>query len=285
MTTDSPLVGIVGAGRLGGALAVGLSRAGYRIGAIGSTRISSASAVAEAIGGVAEATADVTRVAAVCDLVFFTVPDSAVESSCDTVRWTPRHMVVHCSGALTLDALKSAASVAAVGCLHPLQTFPSRLPEPDRFHGIFCGVEGTTGLGETLERMAAALGASVVRLEGSNRALYHAAAVMMSNNAVALAAAASRLWALAGLPPDLGRPALSPLLQAAAANIGKLELVDALTGPIARGDLATVTAHLRALQGEPELLVLYRLLAGELLRLSLPHSEGTARLLREVLGS
>jgi predicted short-subunit dehydrogenase-like oxidoreductase (DUF2520 family) len=84
-------------------------------------------------------------------------------------------------------------------------------------------------------------------------------------------AAAARTWAAAGLPEATAREALAPLLLGAARSIAGRELPDALTGPVARGDVATVERHLAALADEPDLLELYRRLAAELLRLPLGH--------------
>ena len=277
-------VGFIGAGRLAAALAGGLVESGYPVTMVASRHLPSAQALAQALGHGVEATGDASRVAERCDLVFLTVPDGEIAPLCDSIAWEPRHRVVHCSGArdlATLEAVTRRGGIA--GCLHPLQSFPSRWPEPGRFQGIFCGVEGAEPLGSLLEQMARDLGARSFRLEGVDRTLYHAAAVFMSNDVVALAAAASRLWTLAGLPEDAGREALSPLLLSAAANVAKLELADALTGPIARGDVATVEAHLRALAIEPGLRELYRRLSEELLRLPLGHSDEVAAPLRKLL--
>ena len=143
-----------------------------------------------------------------------------------------RHLVVHYSGALGLHALAGVTAAGGIpGCLHPLQSFPSRSLEPERFRGIFCGVEGVDPLGALLERMVTVLGAQPFRLEGVDRTLYHAAAVFVSNQVISLASAAVRLWTLAGLPDHLGREALSPLLGGTAANGARLELGNALTGP------------------------------------------------------
>lgn len=279
-----PTVGFIGAGRLAAALASGLVQSGYRVNAIASQHLTSAQTLAAALGPDVESNIDGGRVAALCDLVFLTVPDAAIAPACRSVAWQPRHLVVHCSGALGLDALAGATEAGArVGCLHPLQSFPSRSPEPERFRGIFCGVEGADPLGALLADIATELGATPFRLEGVDRTLYHAAAVLVSNHVVALASAAGRLWTLAGLPDNLARQGLSPLLLAASANIARLELSDALTGPVARGDASTVEAHLRALSADPSLRELYRLLSAELLRLPLGHEGGIARQLRELL--
>lgn len=260
-------VGVIGAGRLGTTLAAALERAGYAVNAATSER-------------------NGKSIADQCDLVFLTVPDGAIAEVCQAIPWGPRHSVVHCSGAIGLDVLTAAADAGAMtGSLHPLQTFPSREPEPERFAGIVCGIEGAEPLGSMLEEIAVALGSRPVRLEGVDRALYHAAAVTASNLVVALASAATRLWALAGLPGEAGREALSPLLLAAARNVSERELVDALTGPIARGDVATVEGHLEALRADPGLAEVYRLLSAELLRLPLGHSELVAARLKELLGA
>lgn len=278
-------VGFVGAGRLAAALASGLVETGYRVTAVASQHLSAAQALATALGRNVEFTTDAARVAARCDLVFLTVPDIAIAPASRSIPWERRHLVVHCSGALGLDALAAVTAAGGIpGCLHPLQSFPSRSPEPERFRGIFCGVEGVDPLGALLERMVTVLGAQPFRLEGVDRTLYHAAAVFVGNHVVALASAAGRLWTLAGLPDHLGREALSPLLLAAAANVARLELGDALTGPLARGDVATIEAHLRALVADPALSELYRALSAELLRLPLSHEAGIASRLRELLG-
>ena len=275
-------IGIIGAGRLSASLAMALEAAGYRVAAVASRSAGSAASLAARLG---EATALSSRqVAETCELVFITVPDGQIASVAAELPWKTGQAVAHCSGALGLDALAPALTAGArAGCLHPLQSFPSREGEPKRFRGIVCGVEGAEPLGSTLERIAAGLGASVVRLEGVDRARYHAAAVFASNYAVALMAAARRAWELAGLPPDEARPALAPLLLGAASNVAERELAAALTGPIARGDAATIERQLAALDEDRELLELYRRLGAELLRLDLRHPPDAAERLRALL--
>ena len=257
----SPSIGVVGAGRLGTSLAAALTAAGYR-----------AAAIADRDG---EAGQTIVRD---CEVVFLTVPDVQIAPVCAALPWRAGQWAVHCSGALGIDVLAPAARAgSATGCLHPIQSFPSRQPEPERFRGIVCGVEASGELGSFLERLAHDLGATTVRLEGVDRALYHAAAVFASNAVVALAAAAERTWALAGLPPETAHAALSPLLLGAASNVAALGTVAALTGPVARGDVATVEGHLRALAADPALLDLYRRLGAELLALPLGLPEDARR--------
>ena len=290
-------VGVIGAGRLGSALAGALAAAGYTDLRIATRDPASPTeartrAVAAALGVEESSSAALVAGSA---LVFLAVPDRAIAGLAGELTWRAGQGAVHCSGALGLDVLAAAAARGAIaGCLHPLQTFPG---PPDAtagaglFRGIVCGVEGAAPLGELLVAIAHDLGARSLRLDGVDRALYHAAAVLVSNDVAALMAAATRAWVLAGLPEDAARDALSPLLLAAAANSAAangahLPLAQALTGPIARGDATTVERHLRALAapgGDADLAHLYRALARELLRLDLGHAPEVAAALEVVL--
>ena len=278
-------VGIVGPGRLGRALFGALVAAGCAPPAIAVRRADAATALERALPGARAGTLE--ALTAGCELLFLTVPDAAIAGVAGSLAVGPQHVVVHTSGALGLDALASAARRgAAVGGFHPLQTFPageSPAAAGARFRGIVCGVEGEGALGALLEALAGDLGATSVRLEGVDRAAYHAAAVLASNDVIALMAAATRAWALAGLAAAAARPALAPLMTAAAENVRTLPLAQALTGPLARGDVATVAGHLDALAAEPALAALYRALARELLALELGHDAATASALHALL--
>ena len=273
-------IGLIGAGRLAASFAAALVAAGYPVRAVASRDPASAEALARTLGVEPVSPREVVES---YDVVFLTVPDAQVVTLAETLPWKRGQFVVHCSGAVGLGALATAGVRGAIpGCLHPLQSFPSRSPEPDRFFGIHCGIEAPDPLGRYLEALVADFGARSFRLEGVDRQLYHAAAVFMSNHVIALAAAATQLWELAGLQND-AREALAPLLLSASSNVSRLPLREALTGPVARGDVATVAAHLKALESAPELRELYRRLSAELLTIDLGHSDTTARRLAELL--
>ncbi|MGE3855667.1 MAG: Rossmann-like and DUF2520 domain-containing protein [Dehalococcoidia bacterium] len=281
-------IGIIGAGRLGGTLAGALAAAGYTHVQVASRTDAHARAVADACG---VAAVPVARAVEESALVFLGVPDGAIASLAETLPWRSGQGVVHLSGALGLDVLAGATGrYALAGCLHPIQTFPGVLAADDPreiaaalFRGVTCGLEAHAPLDGLLAAIAGDLGARTVRLEGVGRARYHAAAVLVSNDVVALMAAATRTWSAAGLPEAAAREALAPLLLAAAANAARLPPERALTGPVARGDVATVRRHLEALAGEPDLAALYRALARELARLDLGHAPEVSAALRAVL--
>jgi len=279
---ESLRIGIIGAGRLAASLGAALVATGYRLEAVSSRSTESAARLAADLGGAVEALSP-QAVVDRCDLVFVAVPDSAVATAVSVLKWRREQAVVHCSGALPLAVLAPAASAgAACGCFHPLQSFPARTGDATRFRGITCGIEADGALSGALETLATDLGARVVRLEAVDRAAYHAAAVFASNYVVALMAAAREAWVRAGLPADSARPALAPLLMGAAENVAHHELSEALTGPVARGDVDTVRRHLEAL-GDSELSALYRALGVQLLGLDLPLDASTARALRAAL--
>ena len=259
---------MVGAGRLGSCLSVALLHAGYAVTSITSSSRDTARALVERLSGARAV--DIETLVETSELVLLTVPDDALRELADRLPWRRGQQVVHCSGAHSLDVLQAAANAGAMcGCLHPLQSFPERFCDPQRFAGIACGVEAQGPLLDRLVRMCGDLGASVIALAGINRAAYHAAAVFASGYVIALHAAAAQAWTLAGLPPDQAQRALGPLTLSAAQNVQRLPLEAALTGPVARADVDTVARHTQALARAPELLALYRTLGMQLLALPL----------------
>jgi predicted short-subunit dehydrogenase-like oxidoreductase (DUF2520 family) len=280
---ENASVGIVGAGRVGGALAVALVERGARVAAIASRRDNTARALARRLPGAAAVTAG--EVVARCDWVFLTLPDPSVASVAMELPWRAGQVVVHTSGSLDLSALEPAAKrEASTGSFHPLRAFAGGEPSASAFEGIAIGVTAPPVLSAKLCALATELGARSLKLDGAERALYHAAAVFASGFGVALLAAARRAWTLAGLPEAEARSALAPLLEGAAANAAAQPLERALTGPFLRGDADTIERHLAKLERAPELAALYRALGNELLSLELGLAPEALERLRRALG-
>lgn len=261
---------IVGAGVVGRSLAFALAEGGLRVAAVGSRRVEAARAVADGVRAPV-ATSDLAAAARHADVVVLSVPDDVVAAVCRAIAegggFEAGDIVVHLSGALGADELAAARGCGAHAlAFHPAQTFAR--PDSALFRGIVCVLEGdceAVGFGS---RLAVRLGAvpAVVRPEA--KALYHAALCIACNYFVALADAASGLLAEAGLseaPLDV----LMPLVRGTADNLERVGLPDALTGPISRGDVATVQKHLDALAVRaPALLPLYRSLGLRTVRLA-----------------
>lgn len=251
-------IGFVGAGAVAHALAVAFDQAGEQIVAIASRDVTSAERLASRVAhGIPVSTAQ--DVIAHADVVFLTVPDEAIQSVCASVTWTPEHTVLHCSGALSLDVLTAARQAGArVGSFHPLQSFSGDENDATRFVGVTIGIEADDQITETLHHLATAIGSRPLMLHPQQKALYHAAAVMISNYTVTLAALAAELWGALGIEQDAAMPLMMPLLQGTVTNIADRGVPGALTGPIARGDCETVRRHLTALsQQYPEMVPVY----------------------------
>lgn len=150
-------------------------------------------------------------------------------------------VVFHCSGAKAsgeLAALRRAG--AHVASVHPVRSFADPETVAAAFDGTFCGVEGDEAALETLLPAFEAIGARPVRIDAAAKTVYHAAAVFASNYLVTVVDAALRAYQAAGIPADVARALARPLATETLANVLRLGPEAALSGPIARGDAATV---------------------------------------------
>jgi predicted short-subunit dehydrogenase-like oxidoreductase (DUF2520 family) len=183
-------------------------------------------------------------------VVLLCVPDAEIEVAAAAIG--PGPLVGHCSGATGLDVLAPHEGFA----LHPLMTVTHAGAD---FAGAGCAVAGTTPRALQLaRRLGLALGMRPFEIDDEDRAAYHAASSMASNFLVTLESAAARVGATAGVERSL----LVPLVRATV-EAWAVEGDASLTGPIVRGDEATVARHRAAIaERAPELLELYDALAG-----------------------
>jgi predicted short-subunit dehydrogenase-like oxidoreductase (DUF2520 family) len=269
-------IALIGAGRVGTALAVLLSRAGHRIvGASGRDR-SRARAEAFLPGVPFLPSRDAARAA---DVVILGVPDDAIVPVCTDLAaagaFETGPFVAHLSGAAPLLALGAArAAGAQVLSLHPLQTFPDVEAGVDRLPGSAVAVTAWEEEGFAAgERLAEDAGGRAIRVSEDRKALYHAAAVFCSNYLVAVEGLAERLFRAAGVDDPVG--AFGPLARATLDNVLRSGPADALTGPVARGDAGTVRRNLEALRTHaPDAVAAYVALA----RASLALADRSGRL-------
>ena len=243
-------VGIIGAGAVGGSLARALTSAGARVVAVAAQNLAHAEAVARHIPGCQAATP--AEVVAASNLVLLAAPDDAISPLATQLPWRAGQRAVHFSGALGARALAAAAGRgASVAALHPLMTFTRALAAGPldaimaRLRGCVWALETEDeAFREALQAMVGALGGRVALLSESGRIPYHISGVLASNYVVTLMGAAVTLWESFGAESALAREALLPLMRAAVENLATVDPSAALSGPIARGDLGTIRAHL-----------------------------------------
>ncbi len=156
-------------------------------------------------------------------------------------------VVFHCSGAKASGELQAARDAGAfVASVHPVRSFADPQAVAAHFAGTFCGIEGDDQALALLEPAFEAIGARLVRIDPAAKTVYHAAAVFASNYLVTVMDAALRAYEAAGVPPDVARELARPLATEALANVFRLGPEAALSGPVARGDFATVARQQEA---------------------------------------
>lgn len=240
--------GVVGAGRVGSVAAARLHAAGRDV--VGISARSDASLMRARTLVPSVPVLPAVDVAAWADVLVLAVPDDALVAVCEELSSVlrPGQVVVHTSGRHGLDALGAATRAGARPvALHPAMTFTGSAVDLRRD----CAMGLTAGPDERdlAEDLATALGGTPVWIDEADRVRYHAALSHGANHLVTLVAQARDLLQGIGAGAEASQ-ILRPLLEAALDNA--LELGDAaLTGPVARGDVTTVRAHVDALAAEP----------------------------------
>jgi predicted short-subunit dehydrogenase-like oxidoreductase (DUF2520 family) len=168
-------------------------------------------------------------------------------------------ILLHCSGALPAREAFAAVSPRplGVGVIHPLRALAGT-DDDAMFAGVIFGIEGDGPGCEAALRIVKRLGGAPLLLDAAQLPAYHAAAALVSNHAVALVDGGVELLEGVGLDRAQATAALAALLASTAQNLARVGLPEALTGPIARGDVAVVARHLLALRPHVELAALYR---------------------------
>ncbi len=257
-----PSIAIIGCGKVGTSLGAFLYRAGYPIAGLASRTAASVERASEVIGS-GRAANDSADAAKSGEVVLITTPDDAIADACAAIAarggFRPGHVVLHCSGALPSTLLADAAAAgAAVGSLHPLQSFAGIRVDANPFEQIIMAIEGDDHAVSSARSMADDLGAIPITIRTEGKVLYHAAAVAASNYLVTLMGMSLGMLENAGIDRQQGFSVLAPLIHGTLGNIDRVGIPDALTGPIARGDVETVAAHVRQIRNRmPDRLSLY----------------------------
>ncbi|WP_342115834.1 Rossmann-like and DUF2520 domain-containing protein [Pseudoduganella sp. OTU4001] len=240
-----PTLSIIGGGHVGRVLGRLFAQAGaFAVQDVLARSVARAAQAAAFIGAGTPAVAGGDRPLRRADVYMLTVTDDQIVPACEALAAAvplQGAVVFHCSGALASDRLAAARAAGAhVASVHPIRSFADSDAVAAQFSGTFCGVEGDPQALDVLLPALAAIGARAVQIDPAAKTVYHAAAVFASNYLVTVIDAALRAYQAAGIPEPEARELARPLALESMENAFRLGAAPALTGPVARGDMATV---------------------------------------------
>ena len=247
-------VGIIGAGKVGTALAVVLHKNGFDLLIASRSRKSAEKAAKIAC----IKAASIEKVVEKSDFIFLSVPDGEIVNAGRRIAPIVRReqIVAHLSGALSstiIDFLN-----AKVISIHPLKSFANPLKSANTMQGTLFTAEGNKEALKEAEKIVKVIGGRFTIIKTENKPLYHIAAVLISNYTVGLFYIAKEIFSSIGFSDKDAASALLKLLKGTVKNIETVGPIEALTGPIERGDIDTIKLHLKAMEGNPQLIRIYK---------------------------
>lgn len=242
---------IVGAGRVGRALGRRLRESGWQIGAVVTRNLTTARSAVRFIGA-GSAQAGMSRGILASPVILVATPDAAISSASEELARIGAEelrgkVVLHTSGALDAGALRAARDCgAAVGSMHPLQTFTGVGAPP--LEGKVFAIEGDVPAVRVARKIARTLGGVPAQINARHKPLYHAAGVLAAGHSLVLAEAAIQLLMSLGMKRGEATRALLPMTRQVLQNQERLGPRRSWTGPLSRRDYGVVASHVAALQ-------------------------------------
>ena len=255
-------IGVIGAGKVGTALAYSMKAKGLDVRAIADVRRESLVSAERYLGQDLLYTGDSTEVVESCDVIAVTTQDREIKKVARTIYESSLEvkgkLFFHTSGAHPSTALSPLDEKEAVlGSLHPLQTFPDIESAIRVLPSTYIFIEGAAPALEVLEQIGSTIGCQVVTIEGDRKVFYHLSAVFVCNLLCALFQSAEAVMNKAGI----GLGPFYPIINATIENIEQKGPLNSLTGPVVRGDIETVRDHIKAMEGMDRELSVYRTLS------------------------
>lgn len=216
-------------------------------------------------------------------------PDDAISAVSESLSATgvlrKGDIVFHCSGSLNSQILSTTAD-SGLGwgaSVHPIHSFANPENSLADFSGTACGIEGDPAATKLLTALFSAIGGECFSLKADKKALYHAATVMACNNLISLLSLSQQMLEAADIDRDTAGHLLQPLIENSLNNYFRSGDIDALTGPISRGDSETVAAHLDSLIDHPQWHKIYSSLGEIAVSLSAQQGVASAEQLETIL--
>ena len=252
-------ISIVGVGRMGGALAVALSRAGYEIATLVHRDDATARAVLPLLPSGVELRSIEEAPAVKSDVVLITTADPDIESAARALigRLQAASIILHTSGSLSSSVLSDLRDRGhATGSLHPLVSISDPIKGAENFAGVYFCIEGGELAVDAARALAESLGGKSFSIPTEKKPLYHAAAVIAAGHVTALIDVAMSVLAECGVDRETARTILLPLVRSTIENLATQSPEQALTGSFARADQAAIERHIASLNGDASKLSL-----------------------------
>lgn len=284
---NCPTLNIIGCGRVGRTLArIWLQHGLVRIGDVLNRSLQSGRE-ATAFLGAGRAVEDYSQLGP-AEWLMISTSDEAIQAC--AAAWVlacpePAGVVVfHCSGALGAEILQVAQSQGAqIASLHPVKSFVDPGLAVATFPGTWCALEGDAEACAVLRSVLEACGANVFMISPSQKPLYHTGTVFACNYLVALVEVALECLERAGVDRSIGTRLLVPIVQETLSNVFRLGPVQAMTGPIVRGEVSVVAREIQSIDAwNPEYGQLYRALGQVAWRLAQSAGQSTPEALQQI---
>jgi predicted short-subunit dehydrogenase-like oxidoreductase (DUF2520 family) len=273
-------ISIIGAGRLGGALAIALAEKNYKIENLAARNYETARTIAELIEPKPKLLPANDYSEITSAVILITTQDSEIEKVADRLaeQLKTKPVVFHTSGSLSSEVLHRLNSIGCrTGSIHPLVSISDAHLGADKFTDAYFCVEGEAEAVVIAEEIVRGLGGKSFSVAAEYKTLYHASAVTACGHLVALIDAAIEMLTKCGLEENDAREILLPLIKSTVGNLESQTTSQALTGTFARADVETLRRHLKVLQANvsPEALNVYLELGAR--SLGLAEAQGARR--------
>ncbi len=255
-------ISIIGAGRLGGALAIALARSGHTIENLVARKVENVQRVAEYISPKPELLSANELSKITSETILITTQDFEIENAANRLaeKLENKPFVFHTSGSLSSDVLQNLKNAGCkIGSIHPLVSISDAVLGAERFENVYFCIEGDAESVKIAEKIVVDLKGKSFRVATEYKTLYHASAVTACGHLVALIDVAIEMLSKCGLENAAAREIFLPLIKSTVENLQTQTTFEALTGTFARADVKTFENHLKILRENvsPEALEVY----------------------------